>query len=534
MGESSGAYRDLNLNYIQYNGKYYTAAEIFNLFFLHNKRLNNSQGPLDFGNVFSATIAYLCTFLYNRGFNFDYVNSFQTEKEKIKLVLENDDVGLVAITTTYYVSVFPIMEIVSFVRSCNPNIKIIIGGPYIATQTRCIDETSLDFLFKMIDADFYVNSSQGEHALLRVVEAVRKKLPYDGIDNIHYKTGLGYVNTNLSIENNILTNNTVNWNLFRESVVGKSISVRTSISCPFSCSFCGFPQHAGKYQIADLEAVEREFQLISSLEGVHGVNFIDDTFNVPPERFKEILRMKIKNNFNFQWNSHFRCQFVDRETIELMKEGGCMGVFLGIESGNQKILKNMNKSSKISEYVRGIELLNKYDIITYASFIIGFPGETEDTIRETEDFINNNQPTFFRTQLWYCDPFTPIWGKRIEFGIKGSQFEWSHNTMNYSQACDSINTIFKRNYASVWVPQYNFEFINIFNLLHRGMDREMIKGFLRAFNSGIQERLEKNGRLEVSTDVLLKLADVLPDEVQNIGKCGEIDDWDFDFRPNLQ
>lgn len=116
MGLQSGAYKDLNLNFIQYNNRKYTASEIFNLFYYNNAIFDAGMGPMNLGNIFSATIAYLGTFIHRRGFSFDYINSFQNEKEKLAELLKNSDIDTIAITTTLYVSVFPIMEILSFVR----------------------------------------------------------------------------------------------------------------------------------------------------------------------------------------------------------------------------------------------------------------------------------------------------------------------------------------------------------------------------------------------------------------------------------
>jgi anaerobic magnesium-protoporphyrin IX monomethyl ester cyclase len=184
---------------------------------------------------------------------------------------------------------------------------------------------------------------------------------------------------------------------------------------------------------------------------------------------------------------------------------GCEGVFLGIESGNQTVLKNMNKSVTIEKYQKGLNLLKEYGIITYASFIIGFPGETSRTIQDTVRFIKEFQPTFYRTNLWYCDPKTPIWDKRNEFDLKGSQYEWSHGDMDSRTACDIIDEIFLSVEESIWLPLYNFDFQGIFHLLHRGHPIEKVKDFISAFNSGIKEKLRNTEPKNISSGVITAL-----------------------------
>jgi p-methyltransferase len=86
--------------------------------------------------------------------------------------------------------------------------------------------------------------------------------------------------------------------------------------------------------------------------------------------------MMIKNEFDLRWISFFRCSNADEEAIDLMRESGCVGALLGIESGDQKILKYMNKSATLERYKWGMERLHQRGIATFASLICGFPGET--------------------------------------------------------------------------------------------------------------------------------------------------------------
>ena len=136
MGTGSGAYRDLNLNFIQYRGRQFLAPEIFNLFSAEGKYNGQSIKPLNMLATFSATIAYLGSYLNRRGFSFDYVNSFQGEKEELAEKLQQENILTIAVTTTLYISVFPILEIMDFIRKYNHTAKIILGGPFVSTQVR--------------------------------------------------------------------------------------------------------------------------------------------------------------------------------------------------------------------------------------------------------------------------------------------------------------------------------------------------------------------------------------------------------------
>ncbi|MCP4152419.1 MAG: PhpK family radical SAM P-methyltransferase, partial [bacterium] len=488
MGLNSGAYRDLNLNFIYYQNQPHTAAEIFNLFWEGGRNTEKKRGPLSFGETFSAAIAYLGTYLHRRGFTFDYINSYQDEKEELTAKLDKGNIRTIAIITTFYVSMLPILEIIKYIKKHNGSARIIVGGPFISTQVRIQDAASIEYLFKNIDADFYVNSSQGERELVDIITAIKNNRTFDKINNIYYKTEGTYTPTPTAVKYETLAENMVDWSLFADRI-GHFASIRSAISCPFSCAFCGFPEHAGRYQYVSAGLLEKELNALNRIETLKSVNFIDDTFNVPVERFKEILRMMKKNKYRFKWNSHLRCQFADREMIELMKETGCEGVFLGIESGNNQILKNMKKAATVEKYLEGLALLKEYDIMTFGSFIVGFPGETAETIGDTVRFIEESQMDFYRAQLWYCEPITPIWRENEKYKLEGSHYVWKHVTMDSDKAAGKVDRKFMQIETSTFIPQYNFDFDAIFRLTDRGLSIRQIKKYFSAFNRGVKERL---------------------------------------------
>jgi radical SAM PhpK family P-methyltransferase len=512
MDGNNGAYRDLNLEYTWYNNQPHTISDIFNLFYYNHHSPGNDMKPLTNGENFSAAIAYLGTYLHRKGLTFDYINSFQDDKEELIEKLIFCDFRAIAITTTFYVSIFPILEVIDLIKKYNQSAKIIVGGPFIYNQYLTQEPAFLEYLFKsVLGADFYVIDPQGEAALVELLKNLTNNSPVDHVTNVYCSTTSENKWPLIKKENNPLTGNMVDWDLFAHRV-GEYVNLRTAISCPFSCAFCGFPQKTAKYQLAGTAEIEEELISLDKKETVKSAQFIDDTFNVPVKRFKEILRMLIRNKFGFKWYSHFRCQFADREMIELMKESGCEGVFLGIESGNNQVLKNMNKAANIQQYLNGIQLLKGHDIMTYGSFIIGFPGETENTVRDTIGFIKLSGLDFFRVQTWYCDPTTPIWRNRKKYQLKGSHFEWEHATMDSNQAADWVGKIFTSIEQPLWVPQYNFEFCGLFHLLHRGLDLEKIKCFLKAFKNGVKEKLTKPYQTNMSQNCIQQIKNVFEEK----------------------
>lgn len=473
-GEESEAYRDLKFSFVKVGDRRLNYMDLLN----HVRRLatGDAEREDEFKSCDIPNLAavYLTHFLRRRGVGAYYINLFQHEKEKLAEYLDRNPL-CVAITTTFYVVNFPVIEMVEFIKARNPRVKVVVGGPLVANHVRNYEGDSSAAALRDIGADIYVVEGQGELTLYRLVDALKNGDDLRKVPNLIFFEGGSAVRTTVEPENNSLDEDYINWLAFPEEDLGVTLQTRTARSCAFKCSFCNYPTRAGALSLTSLERIERELDSMLELGNVKNVVFIDDTFNVPFPRFKDICRMMIRKKYPFNWFSYFRCSNSDEEAVELMAESGCKGVFLGIESGSPTILKNMNKAATIEKYVQGIEWLRRYGILTFGSFIVGFPGETEATVQETIDFLEETKPDYYRAQLWYCEPGTPIQQRREEFGISGEGFVWAHKMMDSAEAMDHIDRICLTIKDSIWLPQWSFDFWSIPYLIGKGLTLEKFK-----------------------------------------------------------
>lgn len=480
-GSDSEAYRDLQFSFVEADGKKLIYTDLLN----HARNLTG-HGPANgeefmSGDIPNLAAVYLTNFLRQRGLSAAYINLFQKEKEKFIEYLAANPL-CVALTTTFYVLNFPVSEMVAFIREHNPKVKIVVGGPLVANHLRNYSGEELMATLQDIGADIYVTDAQGELTLAQLTACLKDGGDIDDVPNLIIAQDGRLHRTKSVQENNSLDENHINWQSFPDEHLGHTIQTRTARSCAFKCSFCNYPERAGALTLASLDTLEREFDSIRDLGGVKNLVFIDDTFNVPLPRFKEICRLMIKKDYRFDWFSYFRCSNADDETFELMAESGCKGVFLGVESGSPSVLKNMNKAATIERYAEGIKRLKAHGILTFGSFIIGFPGETQETVDETIEFIKQTRPDYWRAQMWYCEPGTPIERQRDKYEITGNGFVWSHSTMESLEAMDHIERMFLTIDESVWLPQWSFDFWIIPYLLGRGVSADQFKEFMLKAN----------------------------------------------------
>lgn len=472
----SAAYTDLKANSVPFHGERITYMSLLNRMLEEATGRDHCLQACELPNLGAA---YLKSFLRKRDFNVEIVNSFNYDQERLKKLLANSP-NAVAITTTLYVDYSPIVEIVKFVRQHNALTKIIVGGPHVFSICSDRDPETQDFIFREIGADIYIFDSQGELTLAKVLAELRDRkgnADLSGIPNLTYSFDNAlFHRTQRIVEDNDMDENAVDWGYFNADYFVPTVQIRTARSCAFKCAFCRYPAFAGSLNLTSLGKIESELRLLHS-SGVKNVVFIDDTFNVPLPRFKDICRMMIKNRFNFNWFSFFRCSNADDEAFDLMKDSGCKGVFLGIESGDPRILKNMNKFADADRYRYGIRKLKERDIITFATIIVGFPGENEESIRNTTNFLQETSPMFYRLELYYHYTNVPIHQDADKYGIRGTGYSWKHNTMDWKQASEHLQKMYKTIKGPHILPGYMFDFWSIPYLMGKGFTIEQITGF---------------------------------------------------------
>ena len=486
MGCSHADFRDLDLNVINHNDGVLTVMDAIN-YFRYDKDDKNFDS-FNNGDLLWNVIVYLGTYLNKHGLSFDHISLFQKEKGKLRDKLYKNEYKAIAITTTVYTMVEPVIEIIEFIKYITDKSIIIVGGPLINKQTSGMRDEDKQLFYKVIGADIYIDDREGENTLATVVSALKSGGTMSMISNVVYLSEGKYIINPVSAEYNELDENSTDYSLFDPKEYRGSMNIRISKGCPYNCSFCGFPKRSNKYKYLSVDAITNNLNQVNELN-ISNVFFMDDSVNVPKHHFKALMREMSQRKYNFTWNCFFRCDQCDNEMIELMKEANCEGVFLGLESADDTILKAMNKSSKRDHFEQMTPIFQKNNITVFISIITGFPGETFETFRKTIQFIEYLKVDFYRPQLWYCDPVTPIWEKRNEFGLIGSNFSWKHNTMSVSEACDLNEWAFFYLNEPVWTPDPGFNFISIYYMKKRGYTVPEIKDLLKSFNAIIKLKL---------------------------------------------
>lgn len=476
MRDHSGGYRHLLANTVPFRGRRVRYPELLNF------GLREATGKVcDYhvGRLPNLGACYLASFLRKRSLDVALVNFFNHDRESFRQLLAGSP-RAVALTTTFYFESSPIAYLVKFIREHSPDTKIIVGGPHIFQVCSDCPEALQNQLLAQMGADIYVFDSQGELTLSRICAVLREPAPdLSTVPNLIYtRDNRSFQRTPREIENNDMDESAIDWRHFSTDLLVPSVQLRTARSCAYKCAFCRYPLLAGDLNLTSLDIVERELHYLKEI-GVTHLLFIDDTFNIPKNRFKDLCRMMIDRQFGFKWYSYFRCANADDEVFDLAARSGCTGVFLGIESGDNRVLKEMYKTASVEKYKYGVAKLKEHGIFSYASFIVGFPGETEESAENTLSFIDEAKPTFYCLESYFHDKKVPIAARAQEFGLTGSGYAWKHDTMDWRRASEIVQDGYHRITGSVPLPLYCFDLWTIGYLMGQGLSRECLERFLR-------------------------------------------------------
>jgi anaerobic magnesium-protoporphyrin IX monomethyl ester cyclase len=369
--------------------------------------------------------------MLNQGLNCKIINNLDSEFDLLIDWAKTMEQPRIAISTTFLLTWTVIGKLIKKIKAEVKNATFIIGGAFINDQVAIKGIASLERPLRKYDIAYAIHSYNSERDLLNLMQQIESK-DFLSVNNLLYFDNGKFRYTEEQWNSPyILEKDAPPWNRVNLPKNNKTIQLRSSSGCTFKCSFCTYPVSAKGFHPAEMDYLKAQLDLIKEMN-IENLIFIDDTPNFPTQRFISMLKLLMQ--YNFRWYSFIRCQYIDDDIARMMKESGCDGVYLGIESADDQILKNMKKAGTGKLYMQGVEYLKRYNITTFAAFIIGFPGETHKTIKSNIDFIKNSGIDYYSLKEFWYAPNAPISEKASKFELKGFGNNWEHKTMSSKEA----------------------------------------------------------------------------------------------------
>lgn len=326
------------------------------------------------------------------------------QKQVLKLIKKNscEVVGIGGLVITYKYVKWLTHEI----KKIKPKTKIVLGGGVGASIP--------ELAFKNMNIDYIVDK-EGELTIIDLLDNLDKPHRVKGI---YYKeNGTVHRTPDRELIQNLDKIPFPARNLFPKIYFKPSLRFhwkrKTNMICGRGCPFrCGFCWHNFGYNNR-LRSPENIIEEIKSLKREYGVGYflIDDELAVSQkEKFLEFCNKLAEEDLNIKWMCTTRVSSVDEELLRAMKKAGCDCISYGIESGSQRMLNAINKGTTVEQGKNAILLTRKIGIKADASFMVGVPGETKETIEETIDFCKKVKlPQQIKIYITTSFPSTPFY-----------------------------------------------------------------------------------------------------------------------------
>lgn len=287
-----------------------------------------------------------------------------------------------------------IKEALSIIKGINKNIITVVGGPHPSAMPQETMEKfkgNLDFIF----------TGEAEIGLPKLLDLLKSgKKDYSTVEGLSWLEN-GHLRSNpRAVTEDLNALEMPAWDLihpedYPESQHGAFFRnfpiapIMITRGCPFPCTFCAGKVISGKaIRRRSIENVLKELNHLYHKHGIREIHVIDDNFTMDMPYAKELLRRLKKLDLKISWAvpNGVRMDALDEELLGLMKETGLYLISLGIESGSDEVLGRMKKCITTKRIKEKVEMIRKAGIDMAGFFILGYPGETVKTIKETIKF----------------------------------------------------------------------------------------------------------------------------------------------------
>jgi len=319
-----------------------------------------------------------------------------TLEDVIKIAIEFDPQMVVVDTSTP--SIYNDVKVASRLKSATNAFVVLVG-----THVSALPEETL----KLDENTDAVTTHEYDYTLPELARCIEHKKSLANVKGIAFRTNDGEIVRNESrpmienLDNLPLVTSIYKKHLnikyyFYSSAGYPMVMIITGRGCPFRCFWCNWPQvfHGHKYRLRSAENVVEEFEyIVNNLPEVKEIGIEDDTLTADITRVRKICALLIEKGIHkkVKWYANVRVN-LDLETMKLMKQASCRLVIPGYESGVQELLDNSRKGITLEQSRQFAKNAKKAGLFVHGCFIIGLPGETKGTARQTIEFAKQLDP----------------------------------------------------------------------------------------------------------------------------------------------
>jgi anaerobic magnesium-protoporphyrin IX monomethyl ester cyclase len=330
-----------------------------------------------------------------------------------------------------------VLRLIKFIRSKQELLEttIILGGPEVTHSAENFVKAGADFIV----------SGEGEETMLELCrEILTGTRQFDVITGISYHNGKEYVKNAPRANMRDLTalpepaREKVNMEAYFSAWKSKhgqsAVSVSTMRGCPYTCKWCSRAVYGKSYRRRNPVQVVDELEKLCGAYTFDTIWFVDDVFTISHSWLQEFHDEIVKRKLEIRYECITRADRMNEEVIGLLKHSGCFRVWIGAESGSQKIIDAMDRRVEVQQVREMIQSSRKAGLQAGTFIMVGYPGETESDLRETLHHLKVADPDHYTITVAYPIRGTPLYEEVQPYFLKSPGWdEGSDRQLDFSR-----------------------------------------------------------------------------------------------------
>jgi len=383
---------------------------------------------------------------------------FNLSVEDVVAEILRDNPAYVGITL-FTVGVWNAVLIAREIKKQLPQTIIIVGGPHISSMGKETMERFPEF-------DYAVDG-EGEKTLMDLLDMLENRGNPFTVPGVIFRKG-PFVNQTPGrpINRDLDDLPMPAWDLlpdFPRAYIpaiydyprGPVATIAASRGCPFHCKFCDTSTFGNRVRYYSPKVVFEMMKHLKKTYGVKHVLFVDDLFVASRLRVNELCNLLIESKLGITWSCTSRVDTIKPDTLELMKKAGCWEISFGLETGSNELLKKMDKAAEVELSEKAVNWTAAAGIRSKGLFMLGYPGETLDTIEQTKAFVRRIPMTIMNLTKFTPYPGSPIYRDLYGTNIRDDHWE-KMNGMNFVWAPEGMTVEeLDRHYQKILMSFYN-------------------------------------------------------------------------------